>query len=168
MNKILIIGGPGTGKTVLSIFLKELYSFPVYHLDDIEFKDNWKKKNKLIVKQKILSVLKNENWIIEGNYLENLDYILRDADFVIFLDFNVFSQLSGIFKRFFSNFNQCIKNIKNCKEKISFSFFIKTILFNIKKKPKIIKKVMKYSSYRLFFLVNRNQVNEWIETLKSK
>ena len=41
IKKILIIGGPGCGKTTLSNKLSTALNIPVYHLDSFQFDSNW-------------------------------------------------------------------------------------------------------------------------------
>lgn len=167
-NKIVIIGGPGTGKTTLAKNLASLLSITSYSLDDIKFNNNWKPKDTKEVDFQINNLLKKEQWIIEGNHLRNLELILEECDFVIFLDFPMELQVKGIFKRFFSNFHHCIKDMKNCKEKISFSFFLKTIFFNIKKRPKIISLLMKGYNFRLMLIANYKQINDFLLKVKNQ
>lgn len=162
INKIAIIGGPGTGKTTLAKKLSNLLSISFFSIDDIKFYKNWIPKNKKDVDNKIYTILNKSQWIIEGNHLRNLEGILSKADIVIFLDFPLHLQLLGIFKRFFFSFKKCIKNMKNCEEKISFSFFIKTLLFNVNKRPKIIATIMKKQDLKLYLIANYEQINDFL------
>lgn len=101
IRKIAIIGGPGTGKTTLSHFLAKQYFLPLYHIDEIKYSQNWQRKNKEKVENTLLAITQKQKWIIEGNSKIALSTILHKADFVIFLDFSLSSQLLGILKRFF-------------------------------------------------------------------
>lgn len=168
IKRIAIIGGPGTGKTSLARQLEKLLVIPLVSLDDIKFKKNWIKRNNKHIDNEIQKIIKKEIWIIEGNHLKNLDLILQRAELVIFLDFPMVLQLSGIFKRFFSNFSYCVKNLGNCKEKITFSFLLKTISFNIKKRPKIISKLMKNHNLKLILIANYEQTQELLELIRLK
>ena len=53
INRIAIIGAPGTGKTTLANNLGKIYELPVQHLDDIHYMENWvlrdtKQRDKMI------------------------------------------------------------------------------------------------------------------------
>ena len=58
--KIIIIGGPGTGKSTLANNLGRKLELPVYHLDAIHHLSNWeirdKKERDEIILQKIYAI----------------------------------------------------------------------------------------------------------------
>lgn len=168
IHKIAIIGGPGTGKTTLSKKLSNILSISYFSIDNIKFYKNWISKNIKDIDNDINNILNKNEWIIEGNHLRNLKKILSKADLVIFLDFPLHLQLLGIFKRFFFSLNKCIKDMNNCQEKISFSFFIKTLLFNIKKRPKIIATIMKFHDLKLFLIANYEQIDNFLLNFENK
>ena len=45
IKKILIIGGPGMGKSTLADKISEQLNLPVCHLDAIHFQNNWTERN---------------------------------------------------------------------------------------------------------------------------
>lgn len=69
IERIRIIGGPGSGKTHLAKQLSKKLNVPAYDLDDIK----WEKKFDLPRKpskrdSKLKEILKKKQWIIEGVY----------------------------------------------------------------------------------------------------
>jgi adenylate kinase family enzyme len=87
MNRILIIGISGTGKTRFATLLSEKLDIPVIFLDSIFWKENWQEEDPKIVEAKINNLLKKDEWIIEG-YIEPLGHErLKRADQVIYLDY---------------------------------------------------------------------------------
>ena len=47
MNRISIIGGSGTGNTTLAKNLGKQLNLPVYHIDGINYLDNWQERDGL-------------------------------------------------------------------------------------------------------------------------
>lgn len=46
ISKILILGGPGSGKTTLANKLKKLFELPIINLDNINYKKEWVPRDK--------------------------------------------------------------------------------------------------------------------------
>ncbi|RRJ20788.1 topology modulation protein, partial [Pseudomonas aeruginosa] len=72
-NKVLVIGSPGSGKSALSNYLSKYMSLPLYHLDQI----NWKDDNRTIEQDELINEIKDilvqHYWIIDGNYIDTLE-----------------------------------------------------------------------------------------------
>ena len=46
ISKILILGGPGSGKTTLANKWKKLFELPIINLDNINYKKDWISRDK--------------------------------------------------------------------------------------------------------------------------
>src|SRR5260370_39177946 len=87
MEKIVIIGSSGAGKSTLARALGELLKIKVFHLDRYFWQPKWREKP-TVLRRLILQRLirNNEQWIIEGSYLDTSDIRIEAADTIIFLD----------------------------------------------------------------------------------
>lgn len=88
MNKILIIGISGIGKTRLARKLSDYLKIPVTHYDEFVWGKNWKEENEKVVEQKLEEVIKKDKWIIEGFIHPAAKSKLENADMVIYLDYS--------------------------------------------------------------------------------
>jgi len=87
LNRILIVGISGTGKTRLAKQLSIILNLPVIYLDTIFWKENWQEENPKVVEAKIKEVIGRHQWIIEG-YVEPLGKLrVERADLVLCLDY---------------------------------------------------------------------------------
>ena len=72
IQKIAIIGGPGTGKSTLAKNLGKEMKLPVYHIDGIHHLKNWEirptQERDAIISEKV----KEPNWVIDGTYKATL------------------------------------------------------------------------------------------------
>ena len=86
MQRIVIVGSGGAGKSTLARQLSELLAIPVTHLDTLFWQPGWQPitREALIIAQQ--HVLAHPRWIIDGNYSAMLEMRLHAADTVIFLD----------------------------------------------------------------------------------
>ncbi len=86
MQKIMIIGCPGAGKSTFARKLRDKTKLPLYYLDML-----WHKPNKSTVTRQefdaaLAEILKKEAWIIDGNYGRTLEIRLKSCDKVFLFD----------------------------------------------------------------------------------
>lgn len=102
MQKIIIFGLPGAGKTTFSQWLTQQTGIPVFHLDKYFFLHDWQERSKaefLAIQKKLLE---GEQWIIECNCMHSLELRTSKADTILYFCFNRWVCLYRILKRFVS------------------------------------------------------------------
>lgn len=95
MNKIIVIGCSGSGKSTFARKLSALLNLPLYYLDMI-----WHKPDKTTITQKefdikLNNILKEDSWIIDGNYQRTLEMRLKKCDSVFLFDISTELCLEG-------------------------------------------------------------------------
>ena len=133
--KIAIIGYSGSGKSTLAKNLSEIYNCPLLYLDTIQFEANWKIRDIDEGRLMVGEFLKNDSWIIDGNYREFLqEKRLQDADKIIFMNFPRRICFPQAFKRYLHYKNKTRESMADgCNEKFDLEF-IKWLLFEGRKK----------------------------------
>lgn len=133
--KIAIIGYSGSGKSTLAKKLSEIYNCPLLYLDTIQFEANWKIRDIDEGRLMVGEFLKNDSWIIDGNYREFLqEKRLQDADKIIFMNFPRHICFPQAFKRYLHYKNKTRESMADgCNEKFDLEF-IKWLLFEGRKK----------------------------------
>lgn len=109
--KMLVIGCPGAGKSILTGRINEFLHFPVMHLDKAYYTGEGKSH---ITKEDLVAKIyefsnENDNWIIDGNYIGTLEIRVKLADTIILLDIPSDICLANACKRA----EESIKNNKN-------------------------------------------------------
>lgn len=117
MERICIIGGSGTGKTTLSTNLGKELNLPVYHIDGINYLENWKPRDKEQRDKIILEIANQSKWIMDGTYRSTLEQRLEKSDFIIYLDFSSLAQIIGVMKRFFKYHGKEKKIYRNAENR---------------------------------------------------
>lgn len=87
LERIVIIGSSGAGKSTFAQELGAILGIEVVHLDRYFWQPGWKeypRKARLQIQQLLLE--EKDGWIIEGTYLSSSDNRLKAADTIIFLD----------------------------------------------------------------------------------
>ena len=167
IKKILIIGGPGCGKTTLSNKLSIDLNIPVYHLDSFQFDEDWTPTEKKTRDANILNIVSNEEWIIDGNYFSTLEKRIKEADLIIFLDFPIIIRLFRIILRYFKNIGKERIEIPNCIEKFDLKFLLKSILWDKEKKPLILDFLKDYQKNKEIYIFKKhNELKKWYSKIK--
>lgn len=95
MKKVIIIGSPGAGKSTFARSLRESTGLPLYYLDMLWHQPDQTTIAEAEFDQKLRSILENEQWIIDGNYLRTLEWRLTACDTVFLLDYPLEVCLTG-------------------------------------------------------------------------
>ena len=134
ISKILILGGPGSGKTTLANKLAKIFGLPIINLDNINYKKGWIQRDKKERDRIIRKKMNNDEWIMEGIYKTTLQERAENADLIIFLEYPTYYLLFRVIKRYLSNFGKEKKELDGCKEQLTRDFMKYTLRFNSKKK----------------------------------
>ena len=122
-KRILIIGSSGAGKSTLSKRLSEKWDLPLIHLDALFWKEGWIPTPKPEFREKIQKELKEDKWIIDGNFDSTLELRASYADLIIFLDFSNVLCTYRVFKRAWVYRGKTRSDMApGCKEKMDFEF----------------------------------------------
>jgi len=99
MKKVIIIGSPGAGKSYLANQLAVLLGLPLYHIDQIYWHEDKTHISHEELVQELMKIMKDEVWIIDGNYQSTMEIRMKEADTIIFLDYSVEQCMEGIYTR---------------------------------------------------------------------
>ena len=99
MEKIIIIGPGGAGKSEMSRRLKDILNLPLYHLDNIFWKEDRTHITREEFDIKLNELLSKDRWIIDGDYSRTYETRIQKADTIIFLDYPLDVCLKGVESR---------------------------------------------------------------------
>ena len=95
MEKVLIIGCPGAGKSTFARKLRDGTGLPLHYLDMLWHRPDRTNLSPEEFDARLAGILEGERWIIDGNYLRTLETRLRRCDTVFLLDLPVETCLAG-------------------------------------------------------------------------
>lgn len=99
MKRVMIVGGPGSGKSTTARLLGERTGLPVVHIDHIHWKSGWIERSQEEKFELIRQVHSRDTWIFEGNHSRSYDERIKRADTLIWLDFPVGLRLWRVIRR---------------------------------------------------------------------
>ena len=96
MERVIVIGCPGSGKSTFSKALHTLIGLPLFHLDMIYHRADRTTCSQAEFDQALGRILKTDQWILDGNYARTLPVRLARCDTVFWLDYPLEVCLQGI------------------------------------------------------------------------
>ena len=113
LNKILIVGDAGRGKSTLALNISKKLGIPHYSTDDFYYEVKFTKvRDRPESIAKISEIFKKEKWIVEGTTEYLLEPGLHSADKIIHLKYkNIPAQWLVLFKRYLKRENETLKGL---------------------------------------------------------
>ena len=158
MKKIIVIGCPGSGKSTFARALHDKTGIPLYHLDMMYWNADKTTVEKSVFLERLSAVLKNNEWIIDGNYGSTMELRMAACDTVIFLDYPLDICLDGIKER--RGKPRSDMPWIETEEDEEFIEFIKN--YNEQQKPKVIELFEKYSDRNIIIFKSREQADAFL------
>ena len=167
-NRIIIIGGSGSGKTVLSENLAKDLDLPVCHLDGIHHLANWEVRDKEERDTIIFEKINEPKWVMDGTYSSTLKERLAKSDLAIFLDYSSLSQIKGVLSRFIKLKGKERPEMPGCNEKMSFSFLLWVFNWRKNKRVGVIEALNTIDKEKVLIFKSRKSLNKWYKTTFKK
>jgi adenylate kinase family enzyme len=86
MQRVVIVGSGGAGKSTLARELGQRLGLPVIHLDREHWRAGWIETPRDEWAERVARLVTGERWVIDGNYGGTIEARLRACDTAIFLD----------------------------------------------------------------------------------
>lgn len=99
MQKALVIGCPGSGKSTFARRLQALTGLPLIYLDQLNWNADKTWVSPETLDARIEAALAGDQWIIDGNYARTLEVRLQACDTVFFLDYPLELCLKSVAQR---------------------------------------------------------------------
>lgn len=162
MNKVIVIGCPGAGKSTFSRTLHELTGLPLYHLDLLYWNSDKTTVRKEVFIERLQDVIALDKWIIDGNYGSTMEMRIKECDTVFFLDFPVEVCIDGIQQR--QGKPRPDMPWIETEDDNEFIEFIKN--YNSQSRPKVLELLKKYDKKDIVIFKSRKDIDDYISNMR--
>ncbi|MFN8527569.1 MAG: adenylate kinase [Anaerolineae bacterium] len=99
MNRIVVLGTSGSGKSTFAERLCARLNIPCYDIDVLAWMPGWQQRPREALRARIAEVAAGDRWAVSGNYSTVRDVLWPRADTVIWLDYPLRIVLWRLFRR---------------------------------------------------------------------
>ena len=166
MERIMIIGCPGSGKTTLALALKEKLGLPLIHLNQLWWTGNWENVTREEFDSRLAMAVNLNQWIIDGNFSRTIEMRLQRCDTLIYLDFDRWACLWGVICRVLRNYGKHRPDMGgNCPERFDPEFMKWIWNYNKENRTRNYTWLAQAKHAKAIVLKNRNEVKNFLEKL---
>ena len=165
MERIMIIGCGGAGKSTLARQLGEKTGLPVVHLDKLFWRPGWVSLSREEFAAVHRAAIAGERWIMDGNFDRTIPERLARCDTVIYLDFSRLTCLLGVAKRVLTTYGKVRPDMGDgCPERIDWEFLKWVWNFNKNKRERY-HRLLREAEAKVIILKNRRQVRKFLGSI---
>ena len=161
MNRVIVIGASGSGKSTFSRALAKITGLPLYHLDLMFWNADKTTVEKEVFLKRLTKVLKTEKWIIDGNFSSSMELRMQECDTVIFLDYPTEVCLEGVRAR--RGKERPDMPWIETEEDPEFMDFIRD--YKNRSRPLVLELIKKYSNKKVIVFKNRSEAEDFLKAL---
>ena len=169
MERIVIIGCGGAGKSTLARQLGEKLELPVVHLDKLFWRPGWVEVSPEEFDALHRAELAKEKWIMDGNFNRTMPERIARCDTIIYLDFSRAACFRGVLKRELTSYGKVRPDMgEGCPERVDLEFMKWVWNFNKNKRERNYKLLEEAKHAKVIVLKNRRAVKRFLKELPAK
>ncbi len=166
MERILIIGCGGAGKSTLARKLGEVLDLPVVHLDKLFWKPGWVEMPKEEFDDLLRQEIAKDKWIMDGNFNRTMPERVKRCDTIIYLDFSRVTCLMGVLKRVITTYGTVRPDMgEGCPERFDLEFLQWVWNYNKNKREGNYRLLNEATHAQTIVLKNRRMVKKFLRSL---
>jgi adenylate kinase family enzyme len=139
MQRVLVIGAGGAGKSAFAARLGQRTGLPVIHLDREYWQPGWIEPPREAWKATVARLIAGERWILDGNFGGSMDLRLRACDTVVYLDMPRLTCIRRVLMRRMHHRGSARPDMTpGCNEKLSLDFLWWIWTYRTRRRPAVL------------------------------
>ena len=161
MKRAIVIGCPGSGKSTFAKALHGITGLPLVHLDLLYWNADRTTVDKAVFLSRLAEVIRQDEWIIDGNYGSTMEWRIQACDTVFFLDYPPDVCLSGITERRGKPRTDMPWIEGKDEQDDEFIAFVKS--YSAESRPKVIELLGRYCSKQIHVFRDREEADRFLK-----
>lgn len=165
VQRVLVIGPCGAGKSTLAVDLGQKLHLPVFHMDQLNWRPGWVESSKDEILAKLQEIITTDRWLIDGNYGGTLAERLERADTVVYLDYPIRLCLWRLIRRIWAYRGRTRPDMtEGCPERFDLEFLIYMIRWNNGPRPRTEERLEGHEA-KIIRLCSPGELQRWMDSL---
>ncbi len=167
MQRVMIIGPCGAGKSTVSHVLAARLNLPLVHMDQLNWQPGWVDAGNDRLRGLLAVEVAKDRWLIEGNYASTMDMRLKRADTIVYLDYPLPLCLWRLVKRIVTTYGRTRPDMaEDCPERFDAEFLLYVIRWNRGPRQRT-EALLRGLEERVIRLKKPRALADWLATVKS-
>lgn len=148
MQRVLVLGCSGAGKTTLARELAAITGLPLVHLDQHYWRPGWTEPDAETWTAQLSTLVAQPRWVMDGNYGGTLALRLSAADTAIFLDLPRRVCVGRILRRYLIKRGRTRSDMgPECPERLHWGFLAYVWRFQNEHRPRVLEALRHFGGH---------------------
>lgn len=164
MQRVLVIGCSGAGKSTFGRQLATMLGLPLIHLDQHFWRPGWQTPERQEWREQVVALAGEPAWIMDGSYANTFDIRMPRADTLIWLDHPRSVCVRRVLMRTLAGYGRTRADLpENCPERFNLAFLRYVWKFHKQQRPRIESGIKTYGGHlRVVILRNDHAVKSFL------
>lgn len=170
MQRVIVIGCGGAGKSAFSRQLAQRTGLPLHHLDALYWQPGWTEPSKHDWQSRIDALLAQPRWILDGNFGGTLERRLAASDAVVFMDTPALVCLWRVILRRIRHHGHARPGMAaGCNERLDMGFVAWILGYPFRRRPALLRRLQEVRTQKqVVVLRSTAQANILLDSIRHR